>query len=286
MGMGGMAAGMGGRGGMTSGGMGGMAAGMAGMAGMGGRGGMGGMAAGMGGMAAGMGGMGAGGMAAGMGGMGAGGMAAGMGGMGAGGMAAGMGGMGAGGMAAGMGGMAAGMGGMGGGPSTTATGVERISIPLTAADQGQRYNVQNTVGTSTYDLSGATLTIRAYAPGATGGDLSVFFRSAGGADTTPIKVALSTITGGFTNVPITVPVASGSYNPVMTEIIRIEVEAGGGAFGSAWLNPTLVVVDSIVSSNAVVNVPFDAAPAGNVFSSSGARNGPAGTSNTWTAAYP
>jgi hypothetical protein len=168
-------------------------------------------------------------------------------------------------------------------------GVEILSLPFTAAGQGQRYNAQNTtlpppqVGT-TYNLSGQTVTIRVYAPGATGGDLSVFFRSNSGANSVATKVALSTMTAGFTDVVINVPVAGGGYDPALTDVIRIEPETDP-AFGSSWLNPTIIVIDSIVSSNGVVDIPFTTAPTGSVFSSSGARP-LAGSTNVWANLYP
>ena len=156
-------------------------------------------------------------------------------------------------------------------PATTATGVEMLTVPLVAIGDGQRYNAQNRAGVSTYNLSGQTLTIRAYAPGAVGGDMSVFFRSLGGVDTTPTKVGLSTLTSGFIDVAIPVPAAGANFDPTMVEIIRIEIEADA-AFGATFQTPaTIVYIDSIISTNAVVSLPFNTAPAGTDFASSGAR---------------
>ena len=294
-------AGMGG-----TGGMGGMTGGMAGMAG-GGRAGMGGMAGSMAGMGgagmagaagmmggAGMGGAGMAGMGgAGMGGAGMAGMAGMMGGAGMGG--AGMAGMGGAGMA-GMAGMAgAGMAGMAGagGAGNTATGVMRLSVPLMTAStattpgDGQRYNVQNRSANppAPYDMSGATLTIRAYAPDAIGGNLAVFFRSNSGTDSPIQRVGLSTLNGGFVNVDVLVPAATGNFNPTLVDVIRIEVEANM-AFGTSFQSPaTIVYIDSITSSNSAVNLPFNTNPMPLEFGSSAAR--PLGGSmHTWLATYP
>jgi hypothetical protein len=100
-------------------------------------------------------------------------------------------------------------------------------------------------------------------------------------------VAFSTLTAGFIDLQIPVPVAGSGFDPAAVSIIRIEPETDA-AFGSSWTNPTLIVIDSIVSSNGVVNILFDTDPgAGSpIFSSSGARPGPTGTTTTWTAAYP
>ena len=47
-----------------------------------------------------------------------------------------------------------------------------------------------------------------------------------------------------------------------------------------------ITINGTVSSNGAVNIPFDTSPANTVFGTSGVRNGPTGTSTTWTAAYP
>jgi len=185
-------------------------------------------------------------------------------------------------------------------PPTSATGVEMISVPLTAPEggaavPGQRYNVQNRVSPDVpYNLAGQTLTIRAYAPGAIGGDLSVFFRSSipvdgaatGAVDSVATKVALSTLTSGFTDVPITVPAAAGGFDPSMVDIMRIEVEAAP-AFGDTFQTPaTIIYFDSITSSNGAVNLTFDVAAGGNDFASSGARPLAGSTQPAFLATFP
>jgi hypothetical protein len=194
----------------------------------------------------------------------------------------------------------AGAGGADGGvdgsaPVTSATGVEMISVPLATTGQGQRYNVQNRTNPDVpYNLSGQTLTIRAYAPGGIGGDMSVFFRSStpvdgaatGAVDSAPIKVGLSTITSGFTDVQITVPAAGGGFDPTMVDIIRIEIEADA-TFGATFQTPaTIVYFDSITSSNGVVMLPFDVAAVGGDFASSGARPLAGSTNPTFLATFP
>jgi hypothetical protein len=99
-----------------------------------------------------------------------------------------------------------------------------------------------------------------------------------------MKVGLSTLTAGFTDVVVTVPAAMGNFNPAQCDVIRFEVEADP-AYGSSWLNPTIVVLDSVMSSNGVVNIPFDAEPPQNVFMSSGGRP-LSGSSYVWAATYP
>ena len=178
---------------------------------------------------------------------------------------------------------------------TLATGVEMVSVPLATTGTGQRYIVQNrTSPDMPYNLSGQTLTIRAYAPGAIGGDMSVFFRSSvpvdgaatGSVDSMATKVGLSTLTSGFTDVPITVPAAAGGFDPTMVDIIRIEIEADA-AFGATFRTPaTLVFFDSIISSNGAVMLPFDVAAVANDFGNSGARAVAGSTGPTFQATFP
>jgi hypothetical protein len=176
------------------------------------------------------------------------------------------------------------------GPVTSATGVEMVSVPLVMTGTGQRYNIQNRTNPSApYNLSGQTLTIRAYAPGAIGGDLSVFFRSPSVTDSPATKVALSSITSGFTDVQITVPAATGNFDPTMVDVIRIEVESDA-TFGTTFQSPaTIVYFDSITSSNGAVMLPFNTAAGATDFASSGARTvpGDAGsTGPTFLATFP
>jgi hypothetical protein len=178
-----------------------------------------------------------------------------------------------------------GLGG-GGGVVTTATGVETLTVGLTANGQGQRYNAQNRSSPSApYDLSGQTLTVRVYAPGAIGGDLSIFFRSTSVADSPATLVALSAVTAGFSDLVIPVPAATGGFDPTLVDDIRIEVEAGG-QFGSTFQSPaTIVYIDSITSSNGAVALTFDTTPAQLDFATSGVRQ-VTGASASWTASVP
>jgi hypothetical protein len=180
-----------------------------------------------------------------------------------------------------------GMAGSGGSSAvTTATGVEVLSVPLMLTGDGQRYNVQNRSSPSApYDLSGQTLVIRAYAPGAIGGDLSVFFRSSSTTDSPATKVALSTLTSGFVNVSVTVPAATGGFDPTMVDVIRIEVEADA-TYGTTFQTPnTIVYLDSVTTANSVVSQLFSTTPATTDFMPSGARP-LTGSTNTWAATYP
>jgi hypothetical protein len=161
-----------------------------------------------------------------------------------------------------------------------ATGVAVLTVPLAAVGQGQRFNYQNYDGKGTFDIAASTLNILACAPGALGGNLHVFFTSFGRADSRAFDIPLSSIRNGFTTMSIPVPAASGSYDPTVMMLVRIEVEAGAD-FGSAWQTPaTLVYIDRIWTSNGVFNDNFVAAA--DVIQTSGVRN-LTGATVSWTA---
>jgi hypothetical protein len=157
--------------------------------------------------------------------------------------------------------------------SSVATGVVKVLVPLAAGGQGQRYNLLHQ-GTESnpappVNLDGTSLVIRAYAPNAINGNLSVFFL--GGADSPKTLVPFNTLNSGFTDVVVPVPAASGSYSPVSITVIRVEVETPAGNLGP-WEQPaTVVYFDSFTSLNNNLNDTFDTNPIAALFGNSGAR---------------
>jgi hypothetical protein len=132
-----------------------------------------------------------------------------------------------------------------------------LSVPLTAIGEGQRYNYQNYDGIGSYDLTDATLDIVACAQSATGGNLRVFFTTPDRDDSTAFHVALSSLTAEFTTISIPVPAASGRFDPGTIMVIRVEIEAGDG-FGTSWHQPaTVVLIDSIATSDGLFDDTFD-----------------------------
>lgn len=172
------------------------------------------------------------------------------------------------------------------GAAMTAAGIAVLTVPLTAVGQGQRYNWENknSSGLVPANLAGATMNIVACAPGATAGNLHIFF-SAGvtGADSPSFDVALSQLNAGFETISIPVPDAVGSFDPTSVLVTRIEVEAGTG-FGTSWQTPaTIVYIDSISTSNGVFKDNFDTAVDYGVLATSGVRSG--NGTVTWVGSY-
>jgi hypothetical protein len=168
------------------------------------------------------------------------------------------------------------------GSCTHANGVAVLTVPLTNPGQGQRFNYENHDGSGSYNLTGATLKIVACVPGATGGNLHVFFTTADRIDSTAANVALSTLTTGFTTVGIPVPAVSGGFDPATIMVIRIEIEAGS-AFGTRWQTPaTVVYIDSISTSDGRFNDTFDSGSAPLQYSGSRAVSA---STLTWVSDY-
>ncbi len=138
----------------------------------------------------------------------------------------------------------------------SASGVVKISVPLTAVGQGSRYNYQNYFNTqSHYDLTGARLDIVACAPEATGGNLRIYFTTPDRVDSPIFKVALRAIINGFHRISIPVPGSAAGFDPANIGVTRIEVEAGDG-FENSWQTPaTVVYIDSISTSKVEASSP-------------------------------
>jgi hypothetical protein len=130
-----------------------------------------------------------------------------------------------------------------------ADGVAVLSVPLpsdTAPSAAHRFADLFPAA----DLRGAFVTVRIYAPGATGGTLVVFLSdtlSAFGPQTT---IDLSQVAEGWMDIEVPL----GGINAMTVKQVNIEVHATG----APWTDPTVLYVDGVRSSNQVVNHKFDA----------------------------
>jgi hypothetical protein len=132
-------------------------------------------------------------------------------------------------------------------------GVVVFSVPFTTSGQNQRYA---DVYPSPVDLTGAQMTVRIYAPGATGGAIVFYFTdnsefTAGGGTT----VSFADLSQRWTDVTFS---ASGGTDFDSTQIRQVNLEVISGS-SSAWTNPTVIYVDSVRSTNLAVNHTFDVA---------------------------
>jgi hypothetical protein len=129
-------------------------------------------------------------------------------------------------------------------------------VPLTTAETAQRFAAKLE---ALPDLTNSVLTLRLYAPGATGGQLNLYvsdadYTAGGGA-----FVALSSLSAKWTDVVLPIGGVSGTFDP--QAIVQVNLEVRAGATGP-WANPTVVYVDRIWSSNALVNDTFDTTKGG------------------------
>jgi hypothetical protein len=129
-------------------------------------------------------------------------------------------------------------------------GLAVLSVPLTAASQTHRF-ADLFVGSA--NLEGVTLTIRAYAPGATGGTLVIYPSDMlAGYSASPLETKLSSLSAKW--MDLTIPVASSAgFDATIVKQVNLDVKGGPGP----WINPTVVYIESIWSSNRLVNDTFD-----------------------------
>ncbi|MFZ5890858.1 MAG: hypothetical protein ACOY0T_07400 [Myxococcota bacterium] len=131
-------------------------------------------------------------------------------------------------------------------------GIVVFSVPLTAAAQIQRYADKFTPAVN---LTNSIITVRMYAPGATNGVVNIYLSDADFSGSNGQLVELVTLNKGWTDVAVPVGGISGEFNPIQVTQVNLEVGAGNAG---PWTNPTLVYVDSVRTSNALVNDTFDA----------------------------
>ncbi|HEY3252677.1 MAG TPA: hypothetical protein VGJ91_01975, partial [Polyangiaceae bacterium] len=146
------------------------------------------------------------------------------------------------------------------GACVAAQGLAVLSVPLTDATQKHRFA---DLFVPAPNLEGSLVTIRAYAPGATGGSLVVYLSdTSSNSSAAVVTTDLTSISGKWTD--INVPIATlNAFNATSVKQVNLEVWAGTGP----WLNPTRIYVDSIRTSNLVVSDTFDSS-IGNLVQSS------------------
>ena len=162
----------------------------------------------------------------------------------------------------------------------SATGVIELSVPLAADGQDQGFDIYHL--SPPLDLSGATVTARVYAPNAINGQITLWLSSGGGASAGVIT-AFTELNAGYFEVTATVPAADGTFDPSQIDGVHLEVQLTSSG---PWQSPTTIVyLDSVVSSNGILNDTFDTSPDASLFVQSTWQT-VSDSSFTWLANYP
>jgi hypothetical protein len=131
-----------------------------------------------------------------------------------------------------------------------AQGLVALSVPLTAAGQTQRFADNFS---TPLDLTYSNIALRVYVPHATGGVLILYAVDASSNFGLQLKIPLDRLGSSWNDIEV----PAGAVNPfdsTRTRQIVIEVNSGSD---TSWSNPTVVYVDGIRSSNALLNDTFD-----------------------------
>jgi len=160
-----------------------------------------------------------------------------------------------------------------------ASGLVQMSIPFTASGQAQRYADVF----SQPDLTGSTVTVRMYAPGATNGSVSTFLvdGSSNSVFSPAVTTDFSILSAGWTDIVVPVPAAGGGFETTAVHQVTFDFTATSAA--GPWENPTLVYIDRVWSSNGAVNDTFDTTSGSTVAST---RVVLTGSSFAWVASVP
>jgi len=138
-----------------------------------------------------------------------------------------------------------------------ASGLTVFSTPLTSSGQAQRYAdiFLPTPNSPGIDLTGFTVTMRVYAPGATAGSLVMYMSDVPSGLGPETAVDLTTFSQKWVDLSIPI-VAGGAFNPKVTKQINMDIRSGNT--NGPWQSPaTLVYVDSVRVSNGSFNDTFD-----------------------------
>jgi len=160
-------------------------------------------------------------------------------------------------------------------------GIVVLSTPLTAdTNSATRYSDVFTTGP--FNLEGTTITVRVYAPGATGGTLNVFLSDNKLPNTAfgpEYPVDLAVLSQKWTD--ITIPCqSSGAFDATAVKQINLRIQGAAGSVTS----PTVLYVDSVRTSNKLVQDTFPSDIQGFAKSSFVAVAG--SSPPTWIAAMP
>jgi hypothetical protein len=155
-------------------------------------------------------------------------------------------------------------------------GVVALSTPLTLSSDAQRFS--DVFPANPVNLEDATVTVRVYVPGATGGTLGVFLSDIGSNFAPQLTMDLTVLSEKWTDITVQAT-SAGAFSAKTVKQLNLLVQGGAGTLA----NPTIVYVDSVRDSKQVINDDFDSSYGG--FSKS-TLVFVAGSTITWSAAMP
>jgi hypothetical protein len=126
----------------------------------------------------------------------------------------------------------------------------------------------------------SSLNLRLYAPGATGGTVLFYMSDSAYTAGTGVQVPLNSFSAGWVDVKLLGGHVGGSWDPSAITQVNIQITASGTP---PFASPTLMYVDSVWSSNGLINETFDTS-AGRFAKSS--RTFLEGSQFTWFDAIP
>ena len=131
-------------------------------------------------------------------------------------------------------------------------GVIQMKVPLASSSDNQRYADKFT---QVPNLLGATITLRLYAPGATGGQINIYLSDADFTGSSGVLVPLADLANAWKDVTLVVGgSAGGFFDPTEVKQVNLEIQgSGSGPFAS----PTIVYLDGVRTSNNAVAHTFD-----------------------------
>jgi len=157
------------------------------------------------------------------------------------------------------------------------TGLTVLSVPAKKNSSGRHRFAD--IFPAPANLEGASITVRVYAPGATSGTLVVYPSDTTSNNPGMLTADLASLAEKWTDLTISVA-STKTFNA--TSIKQLNLEVNLASTGSS-IDPVVVYVDSIRSSNLAVSDTFDSSVGGMVSSSQVVVPG---STFTWAAAMP
>jgi hypothetical protein len=134
----------------------------------------------------------------------------------------------------------------------SASGLVALSVPFASSGQTQRFADVFQAGP---DLTGATVTVRMYAPGATNGTLSTYLVDLNASPTfsVPVFTEFATLSAGWTDIVVPVPPAGGTFDTTHVHQVTFDF----ASTGTPAINPTVIYIDRVWSSDLTIQDGFD-----------------------------